>query len=173
MYLKCLVVILSSVLALTLGNARFTNIKCEVLDPQFANLPKCQLKMVQRGVAALDIYVKLFQLPLNNISVTSALYKKASGFRPFLYNTTLNFCEYMKNKKKYPFFNIVVDVFNKNSNVNHTCPYNHDIILHNVILKDSMFKHLPLPEGEYMVHITVYAYNDPKVIVKAYVQQME
>ncbi|KNC27743.1 hypothetical protein FF38_03132 [Lucilia cuprina] len=155
-------------ITLTLGFVRFTNIKCKELRPKFATVSKCQLKMVQRGVAALDIYVKLFQIPVTNVTVTSGLYKKANGFRPFLYNTTTNFCEFMKNKRKYPFFNIIVDMFNKDSNINHSCPYNHDIILRNVILKDSMFKHLPLPGGEYMINMTVYAYNDPKVVLTRY-----
>ncbi|XP_037821814.1 uncharacterized protein LOC119610592 [Lucilia sericata] len=173
MHFKSVVVIFISFLALTLSTVRFTNIKCEELRPKFATISKCQLKMVQRGVAALDIYVKLLQIPVTNITVTSSLYKKANGFRPFLYNTTTNFCEFLKNKRKYPFFNIVMDMFYKASNVNHSCPYNHDIILRNVILKDSMFKHLPLPGGEYMINLTVYAYNDPKAVVKAYFQQLE
>lgn len=71
MFSKYLIVIFASSLAfsLTIATVKFTNIKCEELQPSFATISKCKLKMVQRGVAALDIYVKLNQLPVTNVSV--------------------------------------------------------------------------------------------------------
>lgn len=69
MFSKYLILIFASYLALAIATVKFTNIKCEELQPIFATIPKCKLKMVQRGIAALDIHVKLLKLPVHNISV--------------------------------------------------------------------------------------------------------
>ncbi|XP_059225914.1 uncharacterized protein LOC131997983 [Stomoxys calcitrans] len=148
---------------------RFTNIKCAEFDSSFATFTKCRLNMVKRGVVALNVYVKLFQLPVNNVSVNLSLWKKASGYRPFLYNMTEDFCRFQRNRKRVPFLNIFFNLLVKDSNINHTCPFNHDIIVKNLVLDEEMFKFLPLPNGEYMFRLKVAAYNDWKADIKTYV----
>uniref|UniRef100_A0A1I8P6G0 Uncharacterized protein n=1 Tax=Stomoxys calcitrans TaxID=35570 RepID=A0A1I8P6G0_STOCA len=101
-------------------------------------------------------------------TVNVSLWKKVSGYRPFLYNVTEDFCKFLRNRKKIPFLKIVSDILLKDSNINHTCPFNHDIIVNNLILKEEMFKYLPLPNGEYMFQFKVGAYNDWKADVRAY-----
>lgn len=50
-------------------SVRFTNIKCAAFHPDFATFQQCQLKVIARGVIGLNVHVKLWQLPVNNISV--------------------------------------------------------------------------------------------------------
>ncbi|XP_039964867.1 uncharacterized protein LOC126760999 [Bactrocera neohumeralis] len=147
---------------------KLTNINCKTLDKPFADFKSCRLHVPKRGEIALSLHVRLFQLPVNNVSVNLAFFKKASGYRPFLYNVTVDFCGYMANKKRYPFLNIFHGAFLTKSNINHTCPYNHDIIIQNLILRDDMFGRLPVPAGEYMTKLMVGAYNEWKADVKAY-----
>ena len=49
--------------------------------------------------------------------------KKANGYRPFLYNHTVDFCSVMKYGNKFPVINIFISLLSKDSNINHTCPY--------------------------------------------------
>ncbi|XP_018785893.1 PREDICTED: uncharacterized protein LOC108967098 [Bactrocera latifrons] len=147
---------------------KFTNIKCNSLDKKFADFDKCRLSVPSRGVIALTVDVKVFQVPVTNISINLALFKKATGFRPFLYNVTVDFCDFMANKKRYPFVNIFVNIFIKQSNINHTCPFNHELIVKNLILRDEMFDRMPVPEGEYLFKLMVAAYNDWKADVGVY-----
>lgn len=49
---------------------KFTNIKCEEYDRPFAIFKECALRIPKRSTVALNIYVKLFQLPVNNVSVS-------------------------------------------------------------------------------------------------------
>ncbi|XP_075167905.1 uncharacterized protein LOC142240071 [Haematobia irritans] len=147
---------------------RFTNIKCEELDRDFATFEKCRLKMVKRGIVALNVHVKLFKLPVTNVTVSFSLWKKVNGYRPFLYNVTEDFCRFQRNPKRNPFLNIMFTGMRNASNMNHTCPYDHDIIVNNLILNEGMFQLMPLPNGEYMFRLMVAAYNDWKADVKAY-----
>ncbi|XP_053954821.1 uncharacterized protein LOC128861000 [Anastrepha ludens] len=147
---------------------KFTNIQCTALDKPFADFQKCRLSIPKRGVVALSIHVKLFQIPVNNVSINLSLFKRASGYRPFLYNVSTDFCAFMANRNRFPFLKIFFDIVLKDSNINHTCPYNHDIIVRNLVLFDRMFGLLPVPEGDYMFKLMVAAYNEWKADVKAF-----
>ncbi|XP_061401906.1 uncharacterized protein LOC133337715 [Musca vetustissima] len=147
---------------------RFTNIKCKSFHPEFSTFEKCNLRVIGRGIIGVNIYVKLWQLPVNNVSVNAAIFKKANGYRPFLYNMSADFCHYMAHRKKYPLLSIFHGLLLKESNINHTCPYDHDIIVKDSVLDVSKLKNLPLPRGEYRFDVKVGAYNDWKAELKAY-----
>ncbi|KNC34642.1 hypothetical protein FF38_13457, partial [Lucilia cuprina] len=149
---------------------KFTNIKCLEYDKPFASIQICKLKLVARAVVAMNLHVKLHQVPVNNVSIHVELLKKFSGYRPFLYNGTADFCQLMKNGKRFPFLNIFMHMLTNSSNINHTCPYDHDIIVKNLIIKDQMFQKFPLPQGDYFLNIKVGAYNDWKACIKVYFQ---
>ncbi|XP_019893296.1 uncharacterized protein LOC109613179 [Musca domestica] len=148
---------------------RFANVRCKEFHPEFASFEICRIKMIRRGVSALNIHVKLHQIPVTNVSVNLSLYKKANAFQPFLYNNTGDFCAFQRNRKRMPFLNIFFNAFMSTSNINHTCPFDHDIIVENLVLKEEMFRMLPIPNGEYMFNLKVGAYNDWKADVKVYI----
>lgn len=51
--------------------------------------------------------------PLISWQVNLSFYKKASGYRPFLYNITHDFCSFMQNRKRIMLAKIVLDVLLK------------------------------------------------------------
>ncbi|XP_054732560.1 uncharacterized protein LOC129240654 [Anastrepha obliqua] len=148
--------------------ARFTNIQCTALDKPFADFQKCRLSIPKRGEVALSIHAKLFQIPVNNVTVNVRVFKKASGYRPFLYNVSADFCAFMAHRSRYPFLKVFFAAIAKDSNINHTCPYNNDIIVENLVLRDGMFGHFPVPEGDYMYKLMFGVYNEWKADVKAF-----
>ncbi|XP_028897740.2 uncharacterized protein LOC105214603 [Zeugodacus cucurbitae] len=152
---------------------KFTNIKCKTLDKSFADFGNCKLKALSRDEVALSLRVNLFEVPVNNVSLNVELFKKFNGYRPFLFNKTVDFCEFLRNKKRVGFFDIIFKFLEAYSNINHTCPYNNDIIVDRLILKPQYFVLLPLPEGEYRLKIAVGAYNDWKAIVNVFLQVWE
>ncbi|CAD7006463.1 unnamed protein product [Ceratitis capitata] len=50
------------------GFIKLTNIDCKALDKPFADFQNCRLRVPKRGVIALWLHVKLFQIPVNNVS---------------------------------------------------------------------------------------------------------
>ncbi|XP_073821315.1 uncharacterized protein [Musca autumnalis] len=101
--------------------------------------------------------------------VNLALFKKVNGYKPFLYNTTIDFCMFMTNRNKFKFAKIFQDILMEESNLNHTCPFDHNLIVDNLILDERKFAFLPLPRGDYMFMLKVAAYNDWKALVKVYI----
>ncbi|XP_029405019.2 uncharacterized protein LOC115065931 [Bactrocera dorsalis] len=152
---------------------KFTNVNCITLDKPFADFAYCKLKALSRDKVALSLRVKLFEIPVNNVSLNVEFFKKYNGYRPFLFNKTLNFCEFLRNKKRIGLLEIIFKFLEPHSNINHTCPYNNDIIVDRLILKPNYFALLPLPAGEYRIKITVGAYNDWKAIVNVFLQTWE
>ncbi|XP_075150326.1 uncharacterized protein LOC142224442 [Haematobia irritans] len=168
--LTLILLILWSILWPIESDVRFTNLKCEEYHPEFATFLKCRLRVVRRGLISLNVNVKLLQVPVSNVTVNLSLHKKLNGYKPFLYNTTFDFCKFMANRKQEPFAKLFFDVLAKDSNINHTCPYDHNIIVNNFTIYETLFDRLPLPVGGYMFQLKVGAYNEWKADVKAYIE---
>lgn len=49
---------------------KFTNIVCEEFDKSFADFKECKLKVMGRNKVALRLTVRLFQVPVRNITVS-------------------------------------------------------------------------------------------------------
>jgi len=41
-----------------------------------------------------------------------------------MYNVTVDFCDYIRNPKRFPWFGVVHETMLNFTNVNHSCPYN-------------------------------------------------
>uniref|UniRef100_A0A1I8PHH7 MD-2-related lipid-recognition domain-containing protein n=1 Tax=Stomoxys calcitrans TaxID=35570 RepID=A0A1I8PHH7_STOCA len=147
---------------------KFTNIKCQDHDVNFSRAEVCKLRVIGRGVVTLNIRVGLYKIPVTNVTVNMGFYKKANGFKPFLYNYTVDFCNFMTNRKRYPVMKVLFDVFLHASNINHSCPFDHAIVIDNLLLEESKFELFPIPEGEYMFKLMVFAYNDLKATLETY-----
>ncbi|KAH8296350.1 hypothetical protein KR054_004922 [Drosophila jambulina] len=132
---------------------KVTNIKCKCYDKSFCNFDQCELKLLGRGKVGIFIYVKVHQLPITNVLLNLSLHRKFSGYRPFLYNVTVNFCDFFQHKTRFPWFKIVYESISTFSNLNHTCPYNHDLIVSKMVLNDGMLEKTPFPTGSYMFQL--------------------
>ncbi|XP_037951855.1 uncharacterized protein LOC119682476 [Teleopsis dalmanni] len=144
----------------------FTNIKCMPLDKEFADFDYCYLKSVNRSYKYMSLKVKLFKVPITSVTIRYALLKKESGYKPFLYNISLDACEFLKSQKN-PVTKYFHSFFREHSNMNHTCPYDHDLIVEklNTNFLNSRFLVLPFPSGEYALYTTWIAYNIPRADV--------
>ncbi|XP_069968059.1 uncharacterized protein [Bactrocera oleae] len=160
-------------LPVTIAYIKFTNLKCVAYDKLFADFRQCRLKVLSRNAVAVSLHVQLFQVPVNNVTVNLDVYKKANGYRPFMFNITADFCQFLKNKKRIPFGKLLMDTVEIYSNINHTCPFDHDIIAKDMVLKSEQMQLLPVPMGDYMLRISVAAYKDYKATIKVYIQVMD
>ncbi|XP_059221397.1 uncharacterized protein LOC106094117 [Stomoxys calcitrans] len=146
---------------------KFTNLKCLDHDVNFSRFEVCRLKVIGRGVVTLNIKVALYKTPVTNSTLNIALYKKANGFKPFLYNYTVDLCAFFANRKRYPVVKVLMELFVNNSNINHTCPYNDALMIKDLVFDEDRFQLLPIPEGEYMIKGKVFAYNELKATTEA------
>ncbi|XP_034110937.1 uncharacterized protein LOC117572315 [Drosophila albomicans] len=146
--------------------SRFTNVECKILDIGYITYPKCYLKLLGRDIVGLNIHLKLLKPPVETVKVNLSLWRKFSGYRPFMFNSTFDYCKYAENPT-FSFQHIVFSAIKESSNINHTCPYDHDIIVQNMIFKEEYLRLLPLPAGEYQFQLLIATYNKWRTVIKA------
>ncbi|XP_041675843.1 uncharacterized protein LOC121530567 [Drosophila eugracilis] len=149
----------------------FTNIVCEAIDKDFVKFEYCRLKSVNRTYKYFTVRANLLQIPVTEAKVNAGLYKRLSTYKPFFYNVTIDGCKFFKNVKLYPVASSVYDFFKDVSNLNHTCPYDHDIIV-NKLTADN-FNHrfsnvLDFPTGDYMFKVRFIIYKNIRAKFQLY-----
>ncbi|EDW09288.2 uncharacterized protein Dmoj_GI20431 [Drosophila mojavensis] len=185
------------------SKSRLTNLKCTSYDESFAKFEKCKLNVLGRGIIAGEIYISLLKLPINNVHVSFqikimfriclraflykdmaeikisriinwSIWRRYNTYQPFLHNSSCNLCELIKNlEKKITFESLVLKAIQSHSNLNHTCPYNHDIIVDNLVFTDEMLQSLPLPQGEYKIQLRFMVAKKWKLMVEAFILRDE
>ncbi|KAH8307586.1 hypothetical protein KR044_003804, partial [Drosophila immigrans] len=132
----------------------FTNIECTGVDEEFGRFDYCYLKSINRTYKYASAKY-LLRVPLNNAVLEVPLMKRLNGYKPFLYNFTIEYCSYMRNpsrgNKVTTFFLSIIMPY---GNVNHTCPYSGSLIVDKLpisYLNYKLTKILPFPEGDYRI----------------------
>ncbi|XP_017058105.1 uncharacterized protein LOC108099244 [Drosophila ficusphila] len=165
-FVRLLVVI--SLLKLISGHVEFTNFKCKALDQEFCNFEYCAIKAVNRSYKYLTAKVNLYKVPITRVKVSFGLYKRFNGYKPFLYNFTVDACKFLKNPKSNPVSFYFYEFFKQVSNMNHTCPFDHDIVVDKLTTENMSYrftKVLSFPEGDYMVETHWIAYDITRAVV--------
>ncbi|XP_026832924.1 uncharacterized protein LOC6544810 [Drosophila erecta] len=162
-------------LQLSTAHVSFTNLKCEVIDSKFGIFEMCRIKAVNRTHKYIDMDLKLNMLPINNIMLKIETRRYDNGYRPFFMSMTFDFCKYMRhpNQRSMIFLKELHSTFINSSNLNHTCPYNNDILVNKFWtgnLEMAFLRYLPVPNGDYAIFSTWYSSNVPRVLVKLYFQ---
>jgi len=117
-----------------------TNIICTSLDESYASFEYCYLKSVNRTHKYASLRAKLHKGPVYKIKVriiikdvpnnrlyifqvNFAIYQRLNGYKPFLYNVTVDGCKFILNQKSSPVTSFIFNLFAPYSNMNHSCPY--------------------------------------------------
>ncbi|XP_034665252.1 uncharacterized protein LOC117899380 [Drosophila subobscura] len=153
------------------SKVEFTNIKCTSLDKEFDNFEYCHLKSVNRSYKYLSVKVNLYKIPITKVKVNIALLKRYSGYKPFLYNVTVDACKFLGNRKSSPVFAYLHDLFRNHSNMNHTCPFDHDLVVDKVsigFINKQFTEVLPFPHGDYQFESNWFAYGINRAVVNVY-----
>ncbi|XP_016974689.1 uncharacterized protein LOC108041307 [Drosophila rhopaloa] len=143
----------------------FTNFKCTSLDKQFMDVEACFLKSKNRTYKYLTFKTKFYQLPIQDIEARVEVLKKLNGYKPFLFNFTIDACKFLKGKRN-PIVRYFYELFASFSNMNHSCPYNHDIYVEKVpisYLNHQVTVVLPVPEGDYCLHAVYTIRSQPRL----------
>ncbi|XP_017059141.1 uncharacterized protein LOC108099965 [Drosophila ficusphila] len=127
---------------------KFTNFQCKSYNGSWFVFNYYRLKAVSRDRVLLNLNGTVLH-PAYNIQLHAKIYKKANGFKPWVLESTVDACRFLKRHYD-PFINIIYNIFKEFSNVNHTCPFVGDQIVKDFYLKPELLI-LPFPSGEYML----------------------
>ncbi|KAH8327173.1 hypothetical protein KR074_006642, partial [Drosophila pseudoananassae] len=151
----------------------FKNIECTSLDKDFMGFDECFLKSINRTYKYMNVRTRIYQFPVNDITIRVEVLKRLNGYKPFLFNFTVDACKFLKGQKKTSVTQFFYDLFAPYSNMLHKCPYNHDVFVKKLPIShlDHMLSNvLPFPEGVYCVHSVYYSNGIPRMDLKVYVQ---
>nr|XP_032291735.1 uncharacterized protein LOC6636503 isoform X2 [Drosophila virilis] len=110
---------LSIVIGLVEG--KFKSLSCSSFDQQLGNFSRCDIKALSRTRNTIDITYDVFG-SFNSANVQIAFFKRANGWRPFLYDFTISVCKFLR--RPYHIIAIIAFEYLKPfTNLNHTCPY--------------------------------------------------
>jgi len=142
-----------------------TNVVCDTYNKSWAVFHYCRLKAYSRNKTSLNINAT-FLHPARNISLGFRLLKRTNGYKPFLFNITIDACLFLRRRHNpviKMFYNVIKDV----STLNHSCPYSvrlHFTKINRILYINFGFQGLqvvsdfhrvslpvPLPSGDYLV----------------------
>ncbi|KAH8293960.1 hypothetical protein KR054_007015, partial [Drosophila jambulina] len=149
----------------------FTNLFCNSLDKKFVEFEYCHIKAINRTYKYVSGKLKVYKMPLTKLMVNVGLWKRFNGYKPFLYNITLEVCSFLRNPKSNPVAKFLYDIQRSYSNMNHSCPLNHDVILDKLpvdFINDQITRVLPFPEGDYLVKIHWLISQYPAALAEIY-----
>ncbi|XP_022211674.2 uncharacterized protein LOC111066992 [Drosophila obscura] len=149
----------------------FTNVNCTSLDKSYVTFEYCYLKSVNRTYKYGSLKVNLHQGAITVLHLNLAIYQRLSGYKPFLYNVTVDYCKFIANSKSSPVARFIVNLFGPYSNLNHTCPYDHPIIIDKAPISHldyQLTKVLPFPKGKYGFHSIWSVNRIPRAHVNVY-----
>ncbi|KAH8346379.1 hypothetical protein KR084_008730, partial [Drosophila pseudotakahashii] len=126
--------------------AKLTNAVCGSYNKSWVSVHYCRLKAYSRNKTSLNVNLTLSE-PAYNIFLHLKMLKKASGYKPFLFDYTFDACEFMRRRNQ-PFAKIVWNMIKDVSTVNHTCPY---MGLQAVSDFHRVEIPVPLPSGDYLL----------------------
>ncbi|KAH8247708.1 hypothetical protein KR038_008793, partial [Drosophila bunnanda] len=132
----------------------FTNVNCTAYGKDIVEIEYCYIKSINRTYKYLSGKMKLNEIPFDKFTVNMVIWKRFNGYRPFLYNITVNGCKFLNNPKSNIIGKFIYDTYKPYSNINHSCPYTNDLVLDKLpveFMNHQLTKILPLPEGDYLI----------------------
>ncbi|EDW57313.2 uncharacterized protein [Drosophila virilis] len=143
-----------------------TGLECQVVDPKFCAFENCIIKPVSRGIKEINGKIILLQVPVNNISIRLQLTRRGY-IKHMLYAVDIDGCRFWIGKRRNPFASSIykslrLDVF---TNINHSCPYNHDLIVNHLRLDENLNLNLPIAVGEYVIKLHWKVHNVLRAII--------
>ncbi|KAH8301741.1 hypothetical protein KR059_010306 [Drosophila kikkawai] len=147
---------------------KMTNAVCQSYNKSWVVVHYCRLKAYSRIKTSLNINATFLE-PANNIFLHMKLMKKASGYKPFLFDYNFDACQFMR-KRNQPVAKIVWNLIKDVSTVNHTCPYVGLQMVH-----DFHYIQVPisLPTGDYLLLLDWIFDGKPQFATNVYFNFVE
>ncbi|KAH8262874.1 hypothetical protein KR044_001266, partial [Drosophila immigrans] len=130
---------------------KFTNAVCESYNESWIVIHQCRLRAISRTKITFNFNGTILY-PSSNIILEVQAFKKANGYKPWLFKFSLDGCRFIK-KSYNPAAILVYNLFKEFTNINHTCPYVGEQIIDGFYLRPELLT-LPLPSGDYLLAVT-------------------
>ncbi|KAH8302018.1 hypothetical protein KR044_001887, partial [Drosophila immigrans] len=144
---------------------KLTNVVCESYDKSWIVVNNCRLRAISRNRTVYNLNITLLH-SCSNILVNVQVFKRANGYKPWLFNFTMDACKFQR-KSYNPTAILMYNAIKDFANMNHTCPYVGDQIIEGFYLRPELVR-LPLPTGDYLVSGDWILNNKKRLVVSLY-----
>ncbi|XP_069963671.1 uncharacterized protein [Bactrocera oleae] len=127
---------------------RIKNVRCHSANTSVIRFEYCKLNAVRRDFKDVSLKMFVVNKPIRKSVITIQFLKRSNGYKPFMADLKLDACSYMKKRNNF-ILNTLMEVWGTYSNMNHTCPYDHDLIVEKLRLTEADFRWIPFPQGDY------------------------
>nr|NP_001027397.1 uncharacterized protein Dmel_CG33758 [Drosophila melanogaster]AAZ52821.1 uncharacterized protein Dmel_CG33758 [Drosophila melanogaster] len=161
------------VLTSTEVEAKFKSLHCAAFDQDFGEFLLCKLKAISRLRNSISVQYKLKQ-PVSKIFIRLEFFKRANGWRPFLYNFTANLCDFLARNN-----NVIMGIgyayLRPYLVKNYSCPFK---VIENELLECKDFEldinnlrnRFPIETGEYALQLTFIAKNKAALTINGSIE---
>ncbi|XP_036322423.1 uncharacterized protein LOC118736435 [Rhagoletis pomonella] len=127
---------------------RLNNIRCQSRNTSIIQIDYCHIKAVRRDFKEVSFKLCVLKRPIRKAMINVKFLKRTNGYKPFMRDMKVDACSYLKKRNNF-ILNALMNVVEKSSNMNHTCPYDHDLIVEKLHFTDIDFRWIPFPHGDY------------------------
>ncbi|XP_017105769.2 uncharacterized protein [Drosophila bipectinata] len=135
---------------------KFKSLHCTNYDESLGTILQCRIKAINRYRNSISIWFRQKQT-VNNIHMRVEFFKRANGWRPFLYNISFNLCDFLSKRNNmiiglaYEYVKPFIPV------ANYTCPFKKNHLLKCTDLEFDIEKfriRFPIETGEYAAQMS-------------------
>ncbi|XP_004533813.1 uncharacterized protein LOC101460696 [Ceratitis capitata] len=148
---------------------KLLGITCESVQPKWVNFTKCLVKPMKNHIAEVTVEVALIVKPINNATLVGELVKHGYEDRPPVAAYEMDCCDFFRKKRRKFMANVAYKAMglDKYSNMNHSCPYDHDLIVDRYPFNGHVLgKIIPFGNGEFTFNTKWYSYNVLRAVVR-------
>ncbi|XP_023162814.2 uncharacterized protein LOC111593955 [Drosophila hydei] len=150
------------------ANLEFNNVKCLTHGKEYVEFEYCYLKSINRTYKYFSLKAVIHQLPVRNVKVEFKILKRDNRHIFEQFNGVVNVCKFFKDGQN-AIAGLIFNTFTAYSNINHTCPINHDIILEKLPIQYVNKMAQPfIPQGPYLLNLSWYTDNIARADVIVY-----
>ncbi|XP_030246912.1 uncharacterized protein LOC115565735 [Drosophila navojoa] len=134
------------------------------MNPKLGIIKQCIIKAYNREIKELHFYMTLLQKPVSNVTIHVDIKRR---FRSTFATFEIDACQFFRSTRRNPIANAVYSFFHLQvySNINHTCPYDHDVVVDSLRIADHINLPVPLGLGEYEIKTYWYVLKKLSVII--------
>ncbi|KAH8367561.1 hypothetical protein KR200_002615, partial [Drosophila serrata] len=136
---------------------KFKSLYCTIYDHDYGKFTMCKLKAINRYRNSVSVYFRQKQ-PAEKVMVRMEVLKRANGWRPFLYNVSVDLCDFLQRHSNM-YLAIGFAYLKPYLKLNNSCPIkaNDSVRCENFELDIDQFRvRFPFETGEYGLRLSFY-----------------
>ncbi|XP_043657707.1 uncharacterized protein LOC122622949 [Drosophila teissieri] len=152
-------------------DAKFKSLHCTALDQDYGDILICKLKAISRLRNSITVQYKTKQ-SISKLFVRLEFFKRANGWRPFLYNFTANLCDFLDRNNNL-ILSIAYAYLRPYLAMNYSCPLKENDLLtcDNFELDINNVRHrFPIETGEYALQLTFIVKNKAALTINGSIE---